>query len=87
MDAILDRVRASLNPPSAPTNAPPSHSLSISHTTDDNDPVTRAPAPPANEPLFLDAHEDWDTYLHVTDEFDDTGEGFGVEGDLELDED
>jgi hypothetical protein len=78
MDDILNCIRESLSTPE------PSHTFAPSHVMDDSDPIVPNPAPQANEPLFLDAHEDWDTYIH--DEFDDAGEGFGVEGDLELDE-
>jgi len=81
MDDILNRIRLSLSTPT------PSHNVAPSHTMDDSlsDPIPSNPTPQANEPLFLDAQEDWDTYIH--DEFDDAGEGFGVEGDLELQED
>ncbi|KAF7316121.1 RPOL4c domain-containing protein [Mycena indigotica] len=44
-------------------------------------------AQPSHKPLIVKADENWDATDDVDEEFDDQGEGAGVEGDLDMEED
>ena len=73
MDEILALVRDSLS-------APDPLILASRDRVDPSQPNTQTEYPSA-------AAEAWDTYMDVADEFDDTGEGVGVEGDLDTNDD
>jgi hypothetical protein len=70
---ILTLVRASLS-------APDPLILASRDRVDPSQPNPQAEYPAA-------VAEAWDAYLDVADEFDDTGEGVGVEGDLDTNDD
>jgi hypothetical protein len=73
MDEILTLVRASLS-------APDPLILASRDPVDFSQPNPQVEYPAA-------AAEAWDAYLDVADDFDDTGEGVGVEGDLDTNDD
>jgi len=76
MNEILTHVRASLKTPETSGEAP--HHL------------TEAQPMVDTQTKYADAVEPWDAFLDVDGndvEFDDMGEGVGVEGDLDINDD
>ena len=71
IDEILDVVRSSLREPPPPP------------LVADADPDAQT----SQEEIYVDEAVTWEEYEANQDEFDDTGEGAGIEGDLEADDD
>ena len=73
MDEILSKVKASLNESAAPT------------ATSASGAETEGAEEQAHVEVYNEDTEGWD--YDQGDEFDDTGEGAGVEGDLDKEDD
>lgn len=78
MEEVLEIVQASLTPSATPAEA-------VEHQTPTSDSAGAALAYPSSDPLFF-AEEQWDNDA-ADMMFDDHGEGAGVEGDLDMEDD
>lgn len=70
IDEMLDMVRSSLSQPPNPETAAAHEPSDGAHGTE--------------EDVYMDEAITWDEYQVHDVEFDDTGEGAGVEGDLDV---
>ena len=79
MEEVLEIVQASLTPSATPAEA-------VGLQTPTSDSAGAALAYPSSDPLFFAEEEQWDNDAADV-MFDDHGEGAGVEGDLDMEDD